>query len=290
MRTKINTQKLIDISPNPFEVVAEGIVGEGIITKLQSYNPPWGELNINLDLDMYYYGNVSGNKIISPLVEKLLNSETGVLEDEDLSILARIVYNMYNKKWDRLWGVFQSEYNPTENYNMVETGNETSNLTHGETVTRTDNLTQTRTDNLTHTKTGTETENPNITESRNQTINSNTTDNIYGFNSADASPANSGTQQNTNVDTMNRTGSNTMQYNTSDTDTGTQQNTNTGTETHAHTGTDENEKEHNLTRHGNIGVTTTQQMLQSEIELWQWDFFNNVLFPDIDRVLTIQIY
>lgn len=44
-----------------------------------------------------------------------------------------------------------------------------------------------------------------------------------------------------------------------------------------------------LTRHGNIGVTTSQQMLQSEIQLWQWTFFNDV-FKDIDTILTIQMY
>lgn len=280
---KINRMKLIDTSPNPFTN------GDGIITKLQSYNPPWGQLNINDDLDLYYYGNISGNKIISPIVEKLLNSENKIDETEQ-NTLAKIIFSLYNKKWVRLWAVFQSEYDPIENYNMIENGNETSEFEHGETITRTDNLTQTRTDNLTHNKTGTETESPNITESRNQTINSSTNDNIYGFNSSDASPANAGNQQTIDANTLNRTGSNTMQYNTSDTNTGTQQNSNTGTETHEHTGTDTNEREHTLTRHGNIGVTTTQQMLQSEIELWQWDFFNNVLFPDLDRVLTIQIY
>ena len=45
-----------------------------------------------------------------------------------------------------------------------------------------------------------------------------------------------------------------------------------------------------LTRSGNIGVTTSQQMLQSERDLWRWTFFNDVVFPDIDRVLTINIY
>ena len=44
-----------------------------------------------------------------------------------------------------------------------------------------------------------------------------------------------------------------------------------------------------LTRHGNIGVTTSQQMLKSEIQLWQWTFFNDV-FKDIDTILTIQTY
>ena len=44
-----------------------------------------------------------------------------------------------------------------------------------------------------------------------------------------------------------------------------------------------------LTRKGNIGVTTTQQMMQSEIELWKWNFYRSV-FKDIDSVLTLKIY
>lgn len=44
------------------------------------------------------------------------------------------------------------------------------------------------------------------------------------------------------------------------------------------------------TRSGNIGVTTTQQMLQSEMNLWEWNFFYNVLFPSIDKLLTLSIY
>ena len=43
------------------------------------------------------------------------------------------------------------------------------------------------------------------------------------------------------------------------------------------------------TRSGNIGVTTSQQMAQSDIELWRWNFFYEV-FADIDKVFTISTY
>ena len=45
-----------------------------------------------------------------------------------------------------------------------------------------------------------------------------------------------------------------------------------------------------LTRHGNIGVTTSQQMAQSEIELWKWNFIQDVIFKDLDDILTIGAY
>lgn len=44
-----------------------------------------------------------------------------------------------------------------------------------------------------------------------------------------------------------------------------------------------------VTRSGNIGVTTTQQMLFSERELWKWNFFDQV-YRDIDTVLSLPIY
>lgn len=43
------------------------------------------------------------------------------------------------------------------------------------------------------------------------------------------------------------------------------------------------------TRSGNIGVTTTQQMLSSERELWMWNFFDQV-YKDIDSVLALPFY
>lgn len=44
-----------------------------------------------------------------------------------------------------------------------------------------------------------------------------------------------------------------------------------------------------LTRSGNIGVTTSAQMIEENIKLWEWKFFDSV-FKDIDRVLTIGVY
>ena len=41
--------------------------------------------------------------------------------------------------------------------------------------------------------------------------------------------------------------------------------------------------------HGNIGVTTSQQMLQAELEIRMYDFFESV-YQDIDKVLTIPVY
>ena len=53
--------------------------------------------------------------------------------------------------------------------------------------------------------------------------------------------------------------------------------------------TDNLVEENELTRSGNIGVTTSAQMIEENIQLWIWKFFDSV-FKDIDRVLTIGVY
>ncbi len=45
-----------------------------------------------------------------------------------------------------------------------------------------------------------------------------------------------------------------------------------------------------LTRQGNIGVTTTQQMIEAQRELLLWEYFYKVVFPDIDKLITLTIY
>ena len=44
-----------------------------------------------------------------------------------------------------------------------------------------------------------------------------------------------------------------------------------------------------LIRHGNVGVTTTQEMLESERALWLWDYFEQI-YKDIDTILTCGAY
>ena len=87
---------------------------------------------------------------------------------------------------------------------------------------------------------------------------------------------NTGTQTNRQI-TDNETN-----YNISESDTGTQST--------ADTGRDTSTRNYELERSGNIGVTTSQQMIERERNLWIWNFFRNTVFPDIDRVLTVQIY
>ena len=59
--------------------------------------------------------------------------------------------------WDRMWAALQADYEPLENYSMLETMTD-------DTTVREYGKTTTRTPNLTHGKSGTETTTPNLTE------------------------------------------------------------------------------------------------------------------------------
>ena len=89
------------------------------------------------------------------------------------------------------------------------------------------------------------------------------------------------------------TETNAKDYQESGTETHAKDYHESGTETHAkdyqESGTEEVEHEYEFERRGNIGVTTSQQMLESEIELRKFSFLEMV-YNDIDKVLTLQTY
>lgn len=123
----------------------------------------------------------------------------------------------------------------------------------------TGNHTDTRTPNITRKHTGTDKDEGSATL--------NTQNNLWGFNSESSIP--SDMQDGTN----------------------TANNTNTRDLTDTETGTDvtAGENTRKLTRTGNIGTNTFQNLLQQERNLWMYDFFEQI-FKDVDSVLTIPIY
>lgn len=112
--------------------------------------------------------------------------------------------------------------------------------------------------NMTETSTH-DTENNGQT-SLQQEIESKQTENNFGFNSISSQPVGEVTSKTTADPTTNKTISNL------------------------------NSKENNtLSRSGNIGVTTTQQMLEQEIEIRK-NIFMDIVYSDIDSVLASPLY
>lgn len=215
-------------------------------------------------LDFNYLSR-SAKKICRPFIWKqiITGEPNEVAEGEYFSNEKKVVEyitRQYSKKWLDIWKTMFYEYNPIENYNMVENLDDVSRLQHGKTET-------VALQNVTHTRSGQEVDTPAVTTTN--------TEQIYGFDATNA--------QNANKTTISNTGTNTHEYqNVTDVDTGSTLTTNAGTDTTNH--------EYELTRSGNIGVTTSQQMITQERELLMFNYFDDIVFPDIDKVLTLQVY
>lgn len=230
--------------------------------------------------DWDYHWNRSNEKEISPLVQKFADLTPPVdfdrygIKTEWKQMLSDIIWNRFHWNWKTKYDAyFLKDYEPLENYSMVE--HVRPDLTH----VRTPNLTQTETPDITHLRTPnlTDTETPDIT-----TVSTDSTTNkVNGFNSAVAVPS-SASSGSVNVQ---ESGTRTNQHSGTETikESGTRTTEQSGQEVTRDTGDTQ------TTRSGNIGVTTSQQMLQSELELRTYDFVQGV-YADIDTILTCPLY
>ena len=204
---------------------------------------------------LYGERQIDDTIINSPFSEIFVNDKYGYLN---------FIFLRYQYKWAKLIdNVYAQTYNPLENYDRQEA----TSLTYegSENVTR-------NVDSDRKTK-GTTADTRNDTSS----ANSSSQKNVFAFDSAEASPSDSdsGTTTATGTGTSNSTVDN------SDTEKRTE------TEGHSFT----NRKNVTASRiHGNVGVTTSQQMLESEVILRnKYDFFNTV-YEDIANTLLKPIY
>lgn len=266
------------------DVFNQWLNGKGVLSFLtNNFDVPWKDYADGDILDLEYHGNRSGNKIIAPLVEKLLD-ENGI-SDANAIKLANLIFLRYGQNWAKLWDTLSFEYNPIENYRMTETEEISRNReldgTKGATDTIAETLRKTGTIGSVQNKESSTEDTTNIDNSGNNS------DSIYGFNSSNAVPSNESENSNTSETTSN--GSISEDLTSTDTlnTTDTTNKTDTLSETTSEDETSGEERE--LTRSGNIGVTTSQQMIESERKLWDWQFFE-VVFKDIDSITVLKVF
>lgn len=234
-------------------------------------------------LDLLFYTDF-GLKSIAPLVSTILGDDE-TLSSEKLVLLATMLKAKYQNKWDRLKEVYQAEYDPLHNFldEYSESGSNTrddiTTASKGETFHEdiiTDN-TYTRTDNLTEGNSGSSTSRDTGGNDASR----------YGFNSSDGV----GTES---VDTDI---SNTSSNSNTRTNTGTQTNREVRNEDRdfvdSHSDRVQLDGEGSYSKSGvhsgNIGNITTQKLIGEEIELWKWNFVDEVLH-DARDFLTIAVY
>lgn len=244
-------------------------LGTGLFSFLAAQGTmPWANAE-NVDnavLDIAYFGNHSGGKFCAPIV-KLLIDDDGVVPNAARVTLAKILISKYLVNWNRLWETNVAVYSPIHNYDMYE---ERDLATTDDNVETTDGeLSRTGTEGLTH----------GMVES---TQHGRTEDNVnykYGLNTTVY-------QQNRSDENVSTEGGT-----TTTTDSGTDTTTRNLVDSTDQTVTEDNEgTEHEEThRYGNIGVTTTQKLIQEERNLWLWNFFDEV-FNDLDKELALAFH
>ncbi|MBR6518028.1 MAG: hypothetical protein IKT40_14440 [Bacilli bacterium] len=157
------------------------------------------------------YLNRSGNKKITNLLIMITDEDICDTNLKRSQTISELLLIKFGENWNRLLDTFYSDYNPIQNYDMVEEENQNTDIS----------------------------------------VDTSDDRNTFGFNttSEDGVPMSKG--------------------NINQTTTG------------------DFEKNHRkLTRSGNIGVTTSQQMIESEIELRRYNILNQI-YTDMDTILTL---
>ena len=204
------------------------------------------------------------------------------------------------------------EYNPLENYDRYEniqdknekTSNQNRTLDHqDETLTNLQDLRSLDTDVL-NTRNLMDEENRNLTDKESRDLQDVTTydhdteveERVSAYDSSSYQPSkvtyNKDSDEDHNTVTLDQDGTDTFDHTGTDIfnhtgyddtkNTGTDTMNRTGTETTGHTGTikddgsEDSFNDHIAHIHGNIGVTTSQQMLQAELDIDMWNVYEHI--------------
>lgn len=278
------------------------MIDNNVMSDLSDFDVPWksdiesGELTQSF-LDLGYYSH-SANKLITQFMLDISGNDGSIpLTTEQRTKIAGVLYNIFNRKWSRLWAIYDVEYNPISNYDMTEAESITSNGSSSGTETGT--ITKDLDNDTINSKTegGTRSVVTDSDSTQTGTVanegSNNTENGIFGFNSSDSVGSDDSTSTATNTRTDNLANSDdtteTETRNLTDNSTTNVDETQTETRNLADSRTNTKTDSRTLTRSGNIGVTTSQQMIMSEIELWKWNFFKDV-FEDIDSICCLDVY
>ena len=177
--------------------------------------------------------------------------------------VAKAIIGIWSKKelpyWNRVYAASQAEYNPIENYRR----NESETVEDGRTEQHSGDDLVKKTGSDTNTASGSDT-NSGSTSSTDTNSGTDTVNNkVTGYDSNTLVPQDSSETIHGHVVTNSSQGSNTQQYGRVDT---LQHNT-TDTMTHGEKIEHEGASERSMLAYGNIGVTTSQEMLTQELEL-----------------------
>lgn len=278
------------------------MTGNGIMSDLSAFSVPWHGASYVGSLDVGYYWH-SAQKLISPVVFDVsgnivnINSDLSALTTEQRTIIAGMIFQIFNRKWTKLYSIYDLTYNPVNNYRMSESEMIDHDIQRAETDGGTVNKADTGTISDSGTDTGTVTtvtdKDTTNTGTQSNSGSSNTLDGVFGFNSSESVGSDTSDNTNSNLRTDNLASTDdttvTETRNLADSNTKTLNTNELETRNLTHNVTESNDVSRNVLREGSTGIYTPQQLMESEIELWQWNFYKQV-FEDIDSILCLDIY
>lgn len=272
------------------------LLGQGIFTALNELNVPWKDENVASLLDMEYY-TTFGNRQTSPLVDYLIGDKKQ-LSTEDTQKLARIIFNKFSENWNRIDLAFSKVYNPIWNKDGTETttvensaktttyekGNQTNRTTKGEQV------------NTNGYGEGQTTESQGATNTTNKYGQDKTTteNETAAFNSSTYQDDTQSTETRAEkTDTIKKDAVTNTTTEKAKTDTFTEgQREDTFTDGARTDKTQEGETTQTTTYSfgGNIGVTTTQELLTAEFDMREKYNFFDIIFRNVDSIMSCGYY
>ena len=251
-------------------------------------NVPWSPTEAFLQ--EFFYEGRSGQKLLNPLMQRIYNDDN---PQDFQPVVQNNLEMMYGDKWRRLWEALNLEYAPIDNYNMIEESEDVKNgnsegTDTGHTHSVTDGgTTLDTTDTLTHVKDATKIMTVTDTDTNRTIVDQ---DDISGYNQSGYSPSEKHTHTYNGPHTQTTQGADDYEdTRVIDTDTTVDDDITVDSST-SRKNTYQDNLKHVMTRKGNIGVTTSQQMLESEIVLRNKYTFWEIVFTDLDRFLTLPIY
>lgn len=238
----------------------------GVISDFYTYGTGRGDEIPYLDntvigaIDNMYYLMHSGDKYISPYLQKMLDYEFPTPGAWRL-LVSRDLYELYKQQLLKEWERFVFQYNPVNNYDVTE-------------VVEYD-----------HTGDSTVTDSGVDTRLRSGTIrNYGTVTTTNYANTYDNQEAETG--HNTVISDVEGDPS-TTEYGDGTQGSGVSDATTYGK---TRTGDESGHDDLTTTKTGNLGITPVAQLLQMDIELWKINFYRDIMFPLFDKTLVLPIY
>lgn len=235
----------------------------------------WGTLSI---LGLYNYDTtIFADMVLPNGVDSATAISSIIMDNAELEILypdpnaMRFMIKLWSERelpiWERILAAIQKEYDPLENYNRTEIWNQTDTGTNNKTSGYTDVLDGSTTGSATDTNSASHSGSLSDTTSKTTTHGKTLQHDVSGFNGAALTPSSKDTEGGTTGESgsLSRTESATDGYTLTRSDSSDVDST--LTHNASETGGNTLQQTHTSNIRGNIGVTTSQQMLNQELDV-----------------------